>query len=98
MTGNKKLYPLCINCMAPAGFEFAVYRWFAYTDPSLPCLDDNSVVIFTDDKLRWRSSTERVCEPRLPMYTKRRVKRQYWNKYYKKRNALLLSWCQSLFS
>jgi len=27
MTGNKKLCSLCFNCMAPAGFEFAVYRW-----------------------------------------------------------------------
>ena len=27
MTGNKKLCPLCLNCMAPAGFEFALYRW-----------------------------------------------------------------------
>ena len=26
--GKAKLWPLCLNCMEPAGFRFAVYKWF----------------------------------------------------------------------
>ena len=27
-TLQRKLWPLCLSCMEPAGFRFAVYKWF----------------------------------------------------------------------
>ena len=30
IVGKAKLWPLCLSCMEPAGFRFAVYKWFRH--------------------------------------------------------------------